>query len=232
MQCAFYNIAHQSGPRIFYVPHSTALRSVYSTSLSLILINILFFKPWILTTNDMMFNGRLSWTQYTYNYCSRSQRPCGVRRRSPAARLRLWVRISPGAYMSVCCECCMLLGRGLCDELITRPEESYRLWCVVGCDLETSWIRRLWPMVGGPSRQKQTNNYCKCILVYTTLKMATRLAETCLWLLCNRITFIRRIAFVGICKPIIQASVDSSFLIILSFSHTNKRSWWTVRQKQ
>jgi len=24
----------------------------------------------------------------------------------------------------------------LCDELITRPEESYRLWCVVVCDLE------------------------------------------------------------------------------------------------
>ena len=33
----------------------------------------------------------------------------------------------------------MLSGRGLCDELITRPEESYRLWCVV-CDLETSRI--------------------------------------------------------------------------------------------
>ena len=30
----------------------------------------------------------------------------------------------------------MLSGRGLCDELITRPEESYRLWCVVVCDLE------------------------------------------------------------------------------------------------
>jgi len=30
-----------------------------------------------------------------------------------------------------------LSGRGLCDELITRPEESYRLWCVVVCDLET-----------------------------------------------------------------------------------------------
>ena len=28
--------------------------------------------------------------------------------------------------------------RGLCDELITRPEESYRLWCVVVCDLKTS----------------------------------------------------------------------------------------------
>jgi len=32
-------------------------------------------------------------------------------------------------------ECCVLSGRGLCDELITRPEESYRQWCVV-CDLE------------------------------------------------------------------------------------------------
>ena len=26
------------------------------------------------------------------------------------------------------CECRVLSGRGLCDELITRPEESYRLW--------------------------------------------------------------------------------------------------------
>ena len=34
----------------------------------------------------------------------------------------------------------MLSGRGLCDELVTRPEESYRLWCVVVCDLETSRI--------------------------------------------------------------------------------------------
>ena len=32
----------------------------------------------------------------------------------------------------------MLSGRGLCDELITRPEESYRLCCVVVCDVETS----------------------------------------------------------------------------------------------
>jgi len=31
-----------------------------------------------------------------------------------------------------------LSGRGLCDELITRPEESYRLCFVVVCDLETS----------------------------------------------------------------------------------------------
>jgi hypothetical protein len=41
--------------------------------------------------------------------------------------------------MSVPCECCVLSGRGLCDELITRPEESYRLWCVYQCDREASY---------------------------------------------------------------------------------------------
>jgi hypothetical protein len=45
--------------------------------------------------------------------------------------------------------CCVLSGRGLCDEPITRPEESYRLWCVVVCDLEISWMRRMWPTGGG-----------------------------------------------------------------------------------
>ena len=30
------------------------------------------------------------------------------------------------------------VGRTPLDELITRPEESYRLCCVVVCDLETS----------------------------------------------------------------------------------------------
>ena len=73
---------------------------------------------------------------------SRSQWPRGLRRRSTAARLlRSWVRIPPGTWMFVCCECCVLSGRGLCDELITRPEESYRLWCVAVCDIETSSMR-------------------------------------------------------------------------------------------
>ena len=48
---------------------------------------------------------------------------------------------NPTGGMDVCCECCVLLGRGLCDELITRAEESYRLWCVVECDIETSRMR-------------------------------------------------------------------------------------------
>jgi hypothetical protein len=62
---------------------------------------------------------------------SRSQWPRFLRRGSAAARLLgLWVRIPPGAWMFFCCECCVLSGRGLCVGLITRPEESYRLWCI------------------------------------------------------------------------------------------------------
>ena len=57
-----------------------------------------------------------------------------------ACLLRSWVRIPPGAWIFVCCECRVLSGRGLCDELVNRPEESYRLCCVVVCDLETSRI--------------------------------------------------------------------------------------------
>jgi hypothetical protein len=45
-----------------------------------------------------------------------SQWPRGLRRRSSAARLlRSCVRIPPGAWMFVCCGCCVLSGRGLCE---------------------------------------------------------------------------------------------------------------------
>jgi len=50
--------------------------------------------------------------------------------------------------MVVCCECCLLSGRSLCDELITCPEESYRLWCVFVCDLESSRMGEAMPRVG------------------------------------------------------------------------------------
>ena len=47
---------------------------------------------------------------------------------------------NPTGGMEVCLlwVSCVLSGRGLRDQLITRSEESYWLWCVVVCDLETS----------------------------------------------------------------------------------------------
>ena len=90
-----------------------------------------------------MFNGRSQW-------------PRGLRRRSAAAPLlRSWVLIPPGAWIFVCCECCALSGRGLYDELITRLEESYRLWCVVVCDLENIKNEEAMARVGSQSHRKK-----------------------------------------------------------------------------
>jgi len=61
--------------------------------------------------------------------------------------------------MFVSCDCCVLLGRGLCDELITRPGESYRLWCVVVCDLETSRMRRPRPALGRSATAKKKPSF-------------------------------------------------------------------------
>ena len=97
---------------------------------------------------------------------SRSQWPRGLRCRSAAARLlRSWVRIPPGAWIYVCSECCVLSGKGVCDELITRPEESYRLWCVVVCDLGTSWMRRPWPALVRSATAKKKKEKSAIIII-------------------------------------------------------------------
>ena len=43
---------------------------------------------------------------------------------------------NPAGGMDIYVECCVLSGRGLCNGLITRPEESYRLLCVLVRDQE------------------------------------------------------------------------------------------------
>ena len=71
--------------------------------------------------------------------------------------------------MSVCCECCVLSVRGLCDRLIISPEESYRMWCVAVCDLETSRMRRPWPALGCSALpKKKVMNNLKTVLCDTT----------------------------------------------------------------
>jgi hypothetical protein len=70
---------------------------------------------------------------------SRSRWPRGLSSRSAAAwLLGSRVRIPLGAWMFVSCLYVVLscVGRGLCDGLITRPEESYRVSNCV-------WLRNL-----------------------------------------------------------------------------------------
>ena len=68
----------------------------------------------IMKANEMHYFSNL-----TISQISVGERPAAAR------LLRSWVRIPPGAWIFVCCECSVLSGRGLCDELITHPGESY-----------------------------------------------------------------------------------------------------------
>jgi len=68
--------------------------------------------------------------------------------------------------MCVCCECCVLSGRGLCDELITRPEESYRLWCIVVCNLENLKNEEAMTRVGS---QRHRNIIIIIIIIIITI---------------------------------------------------------------
>ena len=81
----------------------------------------------------------------------------------------------------------MLSGRGLCDELITRPEESYRLCCVVVCDLETS--RMGAPYIYDISRLRVKEAVEKSVNIISVRIMADRRMDIELpvysWALCN-----------------------------------------------
>jgi hypothetical protein len=108
-------------------------------------LSLLFNSMSILHTNWFFFfsfQPQFCCHQLTYPLISdlicQSQWPRRLRRRvfgrSPA---EIVGSNPPAAWMFVCCDCRVLSGKGLCDGLITRPEESYRLWRVV-CDQETT----------------------------------------------------------------------------------------------
>jgi hypothetical protein len=53
--------------------------------------------------------------------------------------------------MDFCCECYVLLGRGLCDGPITCPEESYRVWCVLRQGLNETTLHATRQRVQSPA---------------------------------------------------------------------------------
>jgi hypothetical protein len=118
-------------------------------------------------------------------YCY--HRPIPIAARSKALGLRplgCWYCgfESAGAWMFVSCEGCLLSGRGLCDELITRPEESYWLLCVVECDLETSWMGGPWSDGGCRAKNKQ-NCYQNSLSIMAELRQY-------LWTLWEKLNYI------------------------------------------
>ena len=100
-------------------------------------LNIVYCERYRTVQHRLMwkFNDRAS-NLNVLTHTGRSQWPSNLRREPTVDRLLgLRVRNPPGAWMFVCCKCCVLSGKGLCDRPITHPEESYRLWCVTECYL-------------------------------------------------------------------------------------------------
>ena len=90
----------------------------------------------------------------------RSQWPWGIRRRSATASISWDCGFeSHRGHGCVSVDFCLLLRRSLRNGLITRPENSYRLWCVVVFDLETSWMRRLWRTGAVATNKKKICTY-------------------------------------------------------------------------
>jgi hypothetical protein len=74
-----------------------------------------------------------------------------------------WVHETSNALFVVSCA-----GSCLCDELITRPEESYRM-CVSVCNLETSTAGLPMPDLSCTATEKKMNKYIKPTSLITKL---------------------------------------------------------------
>jgi hypothetical protein len=103
---------------------------------------VMFLYPQNILLKNVYNPSDWVWPQHSYQLTVlvvRSHWPSGLWRGCVAARLlglRVWTPLE--AWMFLSCECCVLSGRVLCDGSITRPEEFYRQWRVIACDLETS----------------------------------------------------------------------------------------------
>jgi hypothetical protein len=79
------------------------------------------------TSGFWMQSDSICYCQISNTDYSQVQWPRRVRRGSAAAcLLGLRVRLPSGALISVCFECCVSSGRGLCEGPIPPSEESYK----------------------------------------------------------------------------------------------------------
>jgi len=107
----FCIVLHSKNVRLF----DLFVGSVRASSLYDAVLNLYFVQ----LRNKKIINPVAEWSKALF--CSRS-----------SAEI---IGSNPTGVLDVCFECCVLFCRSLCDELITRPEESYRMWCVVVSDL-------------------------------------------------------------------------------------------------
>ena len=168
------------------------------------------------------------------------QWPRGLRRGCAAARLLgLRVRIPPGAWMSVPCECCVLSSTGLCDGLITRPEEPYGVGCVwvwsLSLDNEEALAHWGW---GGCHAIKKSNRRSPISVTRPVLYTHPhsqisfiRRTSRCIWKPENKATLLRSPGSTG--QNSTSTLYDSAVTELSSSSRQNGSSWtlWHLLSK-
>jgi hypothetical protein len=73
----------------------------------------------------------------------------------------------------------VLSDRGLCDGPIPRPEESYRLWCVLECD-QTQSQKPSTPAVNKWVEEGRTTKVFKCLLIVESSRYYCIIVLQCL----------------------------------------------------
>ena len=90
---------------------------------------------------------------------------CGCRSWWPRACWDCGFESRRGAWKFVSCECCVLSSRDLCDELITRTEESNRVCVCLSVIVKPRHGQRHGPLQGVALRKKKSvgkmQNYCQ-----------------------------------------------------------------------
>jgi len=66
---------------------------------------------------------------------------------------------NPAGVIVVCGACSVLSGTGLYNELITRQEEPYGLWCVIMYVLESVKVRKACPVLFRSATGKFRDNF-------------------------------------------------------------------------
>jgi hypothetical protein len=116
----------------------------------------------------------------------RSQCPRGPSRRSTVARLlRSWVRILPGAWVFVCC---VLSGRGLCDELTLvqrSPTDCGASLCVIRKPLGRGGHSPRWAAALEEENNNNNNNNNFCGVGCVTLHGHCKRKQCKKWELLN-----------------------------------------------
>jgi hypothetical protein len=98
-----------------------------------------------------------------------------------------------GAWTSVSCDCCVLSGRGPCGGLITRPEDSYRLWCawVWSWSLDNEEALAHWGLSRCAMEKKWSYSYKQCVGVINicvTVYWVLGSSVTVYWVLGSSVT--------------------------------------------